>query len=255
MKISVITVCRNSVLTIRDTFDSVLAQTYPDIEYIVIDGASDDGTVDIIKEYESRFNVMMRWISERDSGIYDAMNKGVRMAGGDIVGILNSDDRYASNSVLSLVHSAITENNADSCYGDLLYVKNGKPHRYWRAGERKTFVSGWMPPHPAFFVKKAVYDHYGLFRLDCGTAADYEIMLRFLEKHKISTAYIPEIVVLMTAGGVSNMGVKSKIRASIFDDYAWEINNMCPAFYTLPSKKLRKVFQFIKKPIKEQQIK
>jgi glycosyltransferase involved in cell wall biosynthesis len=249
MKITIITVCLNSKATIRNTFETVLSQNYQDIEYIVIDGVSTDNTVNIIKEYEPKFNGRMQWITESDNGIYDAMNKGIKMASGDIVGILNSDDRYVNNNVLSLIHNTITETKVDSCYGDLLYVKDGKPYRYWKSGEPQSFIAGWMPPHPAFFVKKAVYEKYGLFRLDCGTAADYEIMLRLLEKNKVSTAHIPETIVCMTAGGVSNWGIKSKIRASVFDDYAWEINNLHPAFYTLPLKKLRKLSQFIERPI------
>jgi glycosyltransferase involved in cell wall biosynthesis len=205
--------------------------------------------VDIIKEYEPKFNGKMRWITEADNGIYDAMNKGIKMASGDIIGILNSDDKYAHNKILSLIHNTISIIKVDSCYGDLLYIKDGKPYRYWKSGAPQSFITGWMPPHPAFFVKKVVYEKYGLFRLDCGTAADYEIMLRFLEKNKISTTYIPETIVCMTAGGVSNLGIKSKIRAGVFDDYAWEINNIHPAIYTLLFKKLRKLTQFIKKSV------
>jgi hypothetical protein len=126
-----------------------------------------------------------------------------------------------------------------------LYIKDGKPYRSWKSGEPKSFTSGWMPPHPAFFVKKSIYEKYGVFRLDCGTAADYELMLRFLEKYNINTAYIPIVFVLMRVGGVSNSSIKSKLRAAIFDDYAWEINGLKPTLYTLIFKKLSKIWQFV----------
>jgi glycosyltransferase involved in cell wall biosynthesis len=167
MKISIITVCYNSASTIRDTFDSILSQSYSDIEFIVVDGGSTDSTVSIIKEYEPRFNGRMRWVSEQDNGIYDAMNKGILMSTGEIIGILNSDDFYASEEVLSLVDKTITTKNIDSCYGNLLYKKNNKPYRYWRSGKQESFKLGWMPPHPAFFIKKVVYEKYGLIRIDC----------------------------------------------------------------------------------------
>jgi len=245
MIISIITVCYNSASTIRDTFESIINQNYSDIEYIVIDGNSNDGTVSIIKEYEPRFNSKMRWISEPDNGLYDAMNKGIKMAKGDIIGILNSDDYYASNNVLTLVNNAISENNIDSCYGNLLYIKKRKPYRYWRSGVQKSFKSGWMPPHPSFFVRKEIYDKYGLFRLDCGINADYELMLRFLEVYKISTKWLDHTFVCMNIGGKSNKGLQSRINAVKNDRIAWSVNNIKPNMFTLFNKKFRKLPQYL----------
>ena len=246
MKISVITVCYNSAPTIRNTFESILNQKYSNIEYIVVDGSSSDKTVPLIKEYEPKFSGRMKWISEPDNGLYDAMNKGIKIATGDVIGILNSDDYYISNDVLSCVVKAITKENLDSCYGNLLYIKNNKPYRYWRSGKLKSFKLGWMPPHPAFFVKKSVYDKYGSFRLDCGVNADYELMLRFLEVYNITTKWIDRIIVCMTAGGKSNNGFQSRIKAVNDDKIAWKVNNMKPYFFTLIIKRLSKIPQFFK---------
>jgi glycosyltransferase involved in cell wall biosynthesis len=245
MKISIITVCYNSALTIRDTFESVLNQTYSDIEYIVVDGNSNDETLFIIKEYEPRFNGKIYWISEPDNGLYDAMNKGIQMATGKIIGILNSDDRYTNGSVLEIVHDQFDANNCQSLYGDLFVIKGGKLCRYWRAGRQRSFKLGWMPPHPAFFLRKEIYEKYGLFRLDCGTAADYELMLRILEKYHISTVYLPKPLVVMSDGGVSNMSIKSRLRSTFFDSYAWKLNNLKPELFTFPLKKFSKIGQFI----------
>jgi len=244
MKISIITVCYNSASTIRDTFESVLNQTYSDIDYVVVDGNSGDETVLIIKEYEHKFNGRMRWISEPDNGLYDAMNKGIQIANGEIIGILNSDDYYASYNVLELVVKTFTEKNVDSCYGDLMYLKNNRPYRYWKSGIYKTFKLGWMPPHPSFFVKKNIYERYGLFRLDCGIGADYELMLRLLEVHNISTIWLKKVMVYMTAGGKSNNGFYSRIKGILDDKIAWEVNNIKPYIFTLLLKRLYKIPQF-----------
>jgi glycosyltransferase involved in cell wall biosynthesis len=249
MKTTIITVCYNSAATIRDTFESVLNQNYYDIDYIVVDGNSNDETVLIIKEYEQKFKGKMRWISENDKGLYDAMNKGIKMAYGEIIGILNSDDYYASNNVLSLVINAIKEKNIDSCYGNLLYIKNNKPYRYWRSGQQKSFKFGWMPPHPSLFVKRSVYEKYGYFRLDCGYAADYELMLRFFEKIHISTYWINELFVKMRVGGASNKRISSRINAYNDDKTAWVVNNLKPYYFTLILKKISKIPQYLYKII------
>ena len=246
MKISIITVCYNSEKYIRSTIESVLNQTYENIEYIVIDGCSKDSTVAIIKEYEPKFNGRMKWLSESDKGIYDAMNKGIKMASGDVVGILNSDDRYISDDVLSLIVETMSKNDVDSCYGNLLYVKNGKPYRYWKSGNYKSFKLGWMPPHPSFFLKKNIYEKYGLFRLDCGVNADYELMLRLLEIYRISTIWIDKVLVYMTAGGKSNSGLQSRINAITDNKIAWKVNNATPYIFTLFLKRLSKIPQFFK---------
>jgi len=244
MKVSIITVCYNSAATIQDTFESVLCQTYSDIDYVVVDGNSNDETVNIIKEYEKKFNGKMHWISESDKGLYDAMNKGIKMANGDIIGILNSDDYYASNNVLTSIIEEMTKKNIDSCYGNLLYIKKNKSYRYWRSGIKKSFKLGWMPPHPCFFVKKSIYEKYGCYRLDCGFTADYELMLRFLEKQQITTSWINEVFVKMRIGGVSNKNISSRIEAYKDDKAAWIVNNLKPYFFTILLKKIIKISQF-----------
>ena len=216
MKVSILTATYNSSETLEDCIKSVANQTYPLIEHIIIDGGSTDGTLDVIKKYK---NKIAKVISEPDKGIYDAMNKGLRSADGDIIGILNSDDMYADNSVIESVVSTITDNNVDSCYGDLVYVDRddtAKIKRQWKAGEYKKekFKKGWMPPHPAFFVKKEMYERYGYLNLDFPLAADYELMLRFLYRYGITTAYIPKVLVKMRAGGTSRPGLYT-IKATI----------------------------------------
>jgi glycosyltransferase involved in cell wall biosynthesis len=243
-RISIITVCYNSASTIRDTFEAVLNQTYSDIDYVVVDGNSSDETVSIIKEYEQKFNGRMRWISEPDNGLYDAMNKGIKMSSGEIIGILNSDDCYASENVLMQVVDTISSKNIDSCYGNLLYVKKNKPYRYWCSGSQESFKFGWMPPHPTFFVKRKIYEDFGLFRLDCGVNADYELMLRFLEKEKITTFWINELLVIMRVGGVSNSSISSRIESLGNDKKGWIVNNLKPYFFTFFLKKARKMPQY-----------
>jgi glycosyltransferase involved in cell wall biosynthesis len=211
----------------------------------VVDGNSNDGTITIIKEYEPKFNGKMRWISEPDNGLYDAMNKGIKMAEGEIIGILNSDDYFASNNVLALVIKTMLEKNIDSCYGNIIYMRKNKPYRYWRSGIQKSFKSGWMPPHPSFFARKQVYEKYGLFRLDCGDNADYELLLRFLEIYNISTKWIDSIFVCMSVGGKSNKNIRSRINAVINDRIAWTVNNIKPGMFTLIVKRLRKIPQYV----------
>jgi Glycosyltransferases involved in cell wall biogenesis len=197
VKVSIITVVYNGKNTIEDCIKSAANQTYSNIEHIIIDGGSTDGTLGVIKRYEDK---IAYWVSEPDNGLYEAMNKGLRSATGDIIGILNSDDMYADNSAIESVVRTITENNVDSCYGDLVYVDRddtAKIKRQWKAGEYKKekFKNGWMPPHPTFFCKKTVYEKYGLLNLDFPLAADYELMLRFLYRHGVGATYIPKVLV------------------------------------------------------------
>lgn len=248
MKISIITVCYNSERTVARTIESVLAQDFSDIEYLIVDGASSDNTVAIAETYRSRFaekGISYTVHSEPDKGIYDAMNKGVLLASGDIIGILNSDDCYASSDVLSSVASGFEERKTDTLYGNLIYVKNGKPYRYWKSGKPRTFRYGWMPPHPAFFVTKEAYARYGLYRLDCGVNADYELMLRFLEKCRATTCWIDKVFVKMSAGGISDNGVGSRLQGVIDNKIAWKVNGMKLPFYTVYWKKIRKIPQFV----------
>jgi glycosyltransferase involved in cell wall biosynthesis len=247
MKISIITVSYNSSSTIRDTIESVLSQDYADFEYILVDGQSTDGTLEIIQSYN---HPNIRWISEPDKGIYDAMNKGVQMATGDIIGILNSDDFYTDHQVLSKVARTFQEQQVESVYSDLAYVDASdinKIVRYWKSGKYKegSFLEGWMPPHPTFFVRRSVYQQYSQFDVRLKSAADYELMLRFIHRFKISVAYIPETLVKMRAGGVSNASFLNRFRANREDRLAWEYNKLTPKLYTLLLKPLRKVQQFM----------
>lgn len=248
--VSIITISFNSSSTIKRAIESVIAQKDINLEYIIIDGASKDNTVAIIKEYAEK-NPCIRWVSEKDKGIYDAMNKGISMATGDIIGILNSDDMYASDNVLKTVCNVFeNDSTIESCYGNILYVKTDgnkmKPYRYWKSGKVRTFRYGWMPPHPAFFVKKEVYEKYGKFRLDCGTAADYELMLRFFEKNKISSKWIKRIFVYMEAGGASGAGLEAYRKSTKNDREAWVLNEIKPVLGFKYWKKIRKIPQFFK---------
>ena len=247
MKISIITVVYNGVQTIRQCIESVLGQDYPSIEYIIIDGNSTDGTQEVIRSYGK---AVSKFVSEPDSGIYDAMNKGIQIATGELIGILNADDFYAFPSVLKEVAAQLSSGNYEACYGDLQYVDASNEaivKRQWNSGKYSSgaFLSGWMPPHPTFFVRKEVYDKFGKFRLDLGSAADYELMLRFIHKNGIRVTYVPKVLVKMRVGGVSNSTLKNRLAANRNDLKAWKINNLRPRFYTLWLKPLRKLIQFI----------
>jgi len=248
-KVSIITITYNSEKTLDDTIKSVLSQTYKDIEYIIVDGASTDGTIGIIKKYE---NEISKFISEPDEGIYDAMNKGLKLATGYIVGILNSDDVYYDNKVIEKVVDKFKKEAVDSVYGDLYYVKENDLNevvRYWKSSDFKqgSFAKGWHPPHPTFFVKREIYHKYGLFDLDMKVSADFELMLRFLEKYKISIAYIPSVIVRMRTGGESNKSIKNIITGNksilkAFDKNDIEVNKFIYPFYRF----VPKIFQVLK---------
>lgn len=211
MKVSIITVVWNNASTIKDAIDSVLAQTYENIEYIVVDGASSDGTVEIVQSYEDKIT---KFISEPDKGLYDAMNKGLALATGDIVGILNSDDFYIDEFVIEKVVKEFEEKEVDSVYADLVFVKPNdlsKTVRYYDSSHftPDKFAYGWMPAHPTFFVKREFYEKHGVFKTDYKIAADYELLTRFLGKNKVSYSYIKEPIVKMRIGGASTSGIKS----------------------------------------------
>lgn len=246
-KISIITIAYNSEKTIEDTIRSVVSQDYPNLEYIIVDGASKDSTMEIVNRYKDQIATI---VSESDKGIYDAMNKGVELATGDVVGILNSDDFYANNQVISNVANTI--GNADAIYADLVYVSQedtDKVIRRWISGAYKVgaFKKGWMPPHPTFFLKKSCYNQYGTYNLQLKSAADYELMLRMVHKHKIKVAYLPEVITKMRVGGQSNASLKNRIAANKEDRLAWKLNGLKPGPFTLTAKPLRKLTQFIKK--------
>ena len=248
--VSIVTVVYNGSSTLAQTIESVLSQTYPHLEYIVVDGASRDNTVDIIRCYEGQ---IAQWVSEPDQGIFDAMNKGLRLATGDIVGILNADDFYEDAHVIGKVVALFERERVEALYGDLFYVDADDPKkiiRYWKAESYRenAFRRGWMPPHPTFFVKRTVYQQYGLFN-DCFRySADYEMMLRLIYKHHIRMAYLPEVMVRMRIGGNSNQSWKSRLLANREDRLAWALNDLQPAFYTMWLKPLRKLYQYLGRP-------
>lgn len=246
MKLSIITITYNSAATLEDTIKSVLSQSYKEVEYIIVDGGSKDDTLKLIEKYKTHIH---QSISEKDNGLYDALNKGINMATGDVVGILHSDDFYAHDKVLANVVTGFKENNCDAIYADLHYVDKEdttKIIRKWKSGNYQpgAFFKGWMPPHPTFFVKKSCYEKYGTFNLKLKSAADYELMLRFIHKHKISICYLPECIVKMRTGGTSNVSFKNRWRANREDKLAWELNGLSPRFYTFILKPLRKLGQF-----------
>lgn len=248
MKVSIITITYNSAETVEDTIRSVASQTYPSVEYVMVDGLSKDATLDIAKKYASTIS---KHISEKDKGIYDAMNKGVALASGDIIGILNSDDFYADENVIKDIVEVFEKTGADAVYADLLYVhrdNTSKVVRRWEAGPYKAgqFLKGWMPPHPTFFVKKSIYDKWGAYNLSLRSAADYELMLRFIHKHHISVAYLPRVITHMRTGGQSNVTLRNRIKANMEDRAAWRMNGLKPSLFTLYRKPLSKLLQYIK---------
>ncbi|MCC9168220.1 glycosyltransferase family 2 protein [Pontibacter harenae] len=247
MKVSIITIVYNNRETIADAINSVLNQSYPDIEYIVVDGLSTDGTVEVIRSYGHKIS---KFVSEKDEGLYDAINKGINLATGDVIGLLHSDDLLSSPDTVATIAKAFEEEDVDSVYGDLLYVQKqdiSKVVRNWISGhyKRTNFLYGWMPPHPSFYVKRTCYKSYGLYNTDFKSAADYELMLRYLYKHKLSTYYIPKVLVRMRVGGKSNATLKNRLRANQEDYNAWLVNGLKPHFYTRILKPLRKLVQFI----------
>lgn len=216
MMISLITVTYNSERTLRDTIQSVLNQTYSDIEYIVIDGLSKDCTVDIIREYEPLFQGRLKWKSEKDNGLYDAMNKGISMSTGDIVGIINSDDFYHRRDIISKIVETFQNKKIQAAYGDVRFVNPdnlGKTVRYYSSGSfsLRRFRYGFMPAHPTFFTYRKYFEEFGYYKTDYRIAADYELLVRFLHTHQLKTAYIPLDFMKMRTGGISTASIKSNI--------------------------------------------
>lgn len=249
LSVSIITPVFNSENTVEFTTKSVLNQSYPNIEYIIIDGGSTDGTLDIIEKYKDKIT---KFISEPDKGVYDGMSKGIKFATGEIIGILNSDDVYASENVIELVIKTMEEKNVDCCWGDLVYVDRKNPDkiiRYWKSSEHEEgkFKTGWHPPHPTFFVKKWVYEKYGVFNLDFPISADYELMLRFLEKYKIKSCYIPKVLVKMRIGGQSSKNILNIIKGNIECYKAWKVNELRINPLRVFLKPLSKIPQYFKR--------
>lgn len=245
-KVSIITVLLDNKKYIKDAIESVLSQDYENIEYLVIDGDSKDGSVEIIESYKDKIHV---FISEKDEGVYDALNKGISKASGDIIGLLHSDDFFDHPRVISIIVERFLKEKVEAVYGDLRYIGNtGKNEivRVWKAGAYKPnfFYKGWMPPHPTFYVRREVYQKFGSFNTQLKFAADYELMLRFILKHQITLSYIPEFLVKMRVGGASNRNLSNRIKANIEDRKAWKLVEIKPGFLTLVLKPLKKIFQY-----------
>ncbi|MEA1890848.1 MAG: glycosyltransferase family 2 protein [Pseudomonadota bacterium] len=251
MKISVITVVFNAVDTIKHTIRSVIDQDYKDIEHIVIDGGSTDGTMDVVNSYRKQLAVV---ISEPDKGIYDAMNKGIELASGDIIGTLNSDDWYADKEVLSRVARAFSnDKHLDAVYGDIVFVTKDKPHglvRYWESQPYKEglFEKGWMPAHPSFFVKRDCYSRYGKFDLDLKIQSDFDLTMRFMVVHKIKTRYLPGVMVKMRMGGVTNNRISNVIKGNYEAYRACKKNGLSVTPLFMVKKVFSRIPQFFRKP-------
>ncbi|MCD9477850.1 glycosyltransferase family 2 protein [Photobacterium phosphoreum] len=248
MKVSIITATYNSSKTIIDTLKSLEEQTYSNIEYIIIDGASKDNTLDVIKNNCSRVSTI---ISEPDNGIYDALNKGINTATGDIVGFLHSDDLFAYPEAIEDIVKSMSEHNTDAVYADLQYVDKDNINsivRYWRSGEYNInkVKDGWMPPHPTFYMKRECYQQFGLFDLKFKISADYDSLLRYLYLNNISMSYLPKVTIKMRVGGASNRDIKNIILKTTEDITALK-NSQIPWFQALANKNLSKIPQFIRK--------
>jgi len=245
LKISIITAVYNNENTIANAIESATSQTHDDIEYIIIDGQSTDATLEIINNYRDKIDI---FISEPDDGIYDALNKGIANATGDVICFLHSDDIYAHENVIAKANALFEESGVDSIYGDLVYVKKEDVNhvvRYWKSGSFKhsKLKRGWMPPHPTFFVKREVYVKHGSFDTSFDIAADYDKVLRFLGSHKISTAYLPEVLIKMRLGGASNKNF-ANLRKKTSEDLRALRKNKIGGRRTVMIKNLSKIPQF-----------
>jgi len=251
MKVSVITVVFNAVDTIEDTIKSVIDQDHEDIEHIVIDGGSTDDTMDVVNSYRKQLAIV---ISEPDKGIYDAMNKGIDLATGAVVGTLNSDDWYENNRVISRVVAAFENDvDLDAVYGDIVFVAKYKPHglvRYWESQPYKDglFEKGWMPAHPSFFVKRDCYSRYGKFDLDLKIQSDFDLTMRFIVVNKIKTQYLPGVMVKMRMGGVTNNRISNVIKGNLEAYRACKKNGLSVTPFFILRKVLSRLPQFFRKP-------
>lgn len=247
MRISIITVVYNNHKTIKTAIDSVLGQHYEDVEYIIIDGKSTDGTIDIINSYG---NAISQVISEPDQGIYDAMNKGIAICTGDVIGILNSDDVYADHNVLAEVMQVFNQDpELDILYGDLVYVKNNDVNHVVRRWTSESyyptfFEDGHVPPHPSLFIKRAVYAQVGLFNLNMHLAADYEFMLRLFKLNHYKSRYVNRLLVKMRLGGATNASIKNIVQGNLEILRAWKINNFKVPFLLMPKRMVKRLMQF-----------
>jgi glycosyltransferase involved in cell wall biosynthesis len=248
MKISIITVVYNNERTIKNALDSVLGQTYKDTEYVVIDGKSKDNTVSIIKEYENKLGC---FVSEKDKGLYDAMNKGIQACTGDVIGILNSDDLYQDSEVLATVMEQFNNDpELDIVYGDLVYVKNDDTNKVVRNWKSKAYYNLFfekanVPPHPSLFVRRKVYQEAGLFDLQYKLAADYELMLRMFKKHHFKSKYINRLIIKMRLGGATNQSFTNIVNQNKEILIAWKNNGLQAPFYLMPLRIFKRLLQFI----------
>lgn len=251
MKISVVTVCYNAAETICHTLQSVREQTHDDIEHIIVDGCSNDNTLEVVKAEGLH---VAKVVSERDKGIYDAMNKGIALASGEIVAFINADDFYASPKVLTTVAAAFEKSGADCCYGDLCYVSQVDPTRtvrYWRSAAfvPGSFEKSWSPPHPTFFVRRSVYQRLGGFDLSFKIAADFELMARYMEAARITSCYIPEVLVKMRLGGTSNRSLSNIFKQNAEIRWALSKNGLRSSLVSFVLNKLvTRAIQFVRRP-------
>lgn len=249
MKVSIITATYNSAKTVRDTIESVLVQDYPDIEHIIVDGKSKDATLDIVQEYDGK---IAKVVSDPDKGIYDAMNKGIRMATGDIIGILNSDDFFANDHVISEVVRAFREDpTLDGVHADLYYVKQDEPQkivRHWVTTDYKPgcFFKGWHPAHPTLYLRKEVYERYGLFDLDFPLAADFELMLRLFECHHIVAKHLDMAMIRMRLGGATSKDYTNIVKNTKECMAAFRKNGLKPPVLYPAYRLLPKLLQYVK---------
>lgn len=239
----------NRVETISNAIESVASQTC-DLEYVVIDGMSSDGTDQIIDQHAANIHCSIR---ERDGGIYDALNKGIVAASGDIIGFLHADDLLADELTIERIREKFSEGGFDAVYGDLTYVDAKDTERiirYWKSNkfDRQKFRRGWMPPHPTVYIRKEVYKKFGKYRTDLGSAADYECMIRLMYNHKIRVGYIPNVQVKMRVGGESNASLKNRLSANQADRRAWLENDLKPPWGLRFSKPLSKLPQYWQRP-------
>ena len=246
MKITVITAAFNNEGTISHTMQSVKSQTHADVEHVIIDGGSKDKTVDIVRNFGG-----IQFISEPDEGIYDALNKGVKLATGDVIGVLGADDFFTDDTVLAKVADLLSNPEVDAVYGNLNFVDPAdlsKPVRTWISApyDQNKWLNGWMPAHPTFYIKKSFFDNYGAFIKSFASAGDYEFMLRMCLKHHARCVYLPHMMVTMRTGGTSTASLKNRIRANREDRLAWKMNDLKPKWYTLYMKPLSKILQFLK---------
>ncbi|RZK36635.1 MAG: glycosyltransferase [Pedobacter sp.] len=246
MKISIITVVYNGQIFLEDCIQSVISQSYKNIEYIIIDGGSTDKTLPIIDKYKA---FISNSLSESDQGLYDAINKGIKLASGKVIGLLNSDDMFAANNVISEIASAFTENSKiDAVYGDLNYITSneGIVIRVWKSKQAnfQDITNGWMPAHPTLYIKKDIIEQYGNYAVDLGTAGDYDFILRYFYTNRLNALYIPKLMVNMRLGGVSNRNLESLLGAIKNDYNALKRNKVRYPIWVLIKKKLSKFLQF-----------